>query len=122
MLFLAAKYKKGPVRANEIAKEQDISQKYLENLLATLKAAGLVTAERGSKGGYSLSRPPSQITLYDVLLPLGDVAGIIHCSSNRGNCDRFIEWVTGKVWEELEHATKSILKKKTLSGLLKKKR
>lgn len=121
MLSLAARYNKGPTNASEIADEQGISKKYLENLLATLKSAGLVFAERGSRGGYTLTRPPSQITMYDVLLPLEGLDGIVHCGGGIKKCKRFEECVTRKVWQELKDATQAILKKRTLSSLLKEK-
>lgn len=122
MLALAARYDTGPMRANEIAEEQGISQKYLESLLATLKSAGLITAERGSRGGYTLVRRPSQITLYDVLLPLEDLSGIVHCSGANSKCERFEECVTREVWEEMQNSAVTILKKKNLGSLLRKKK
>ena len=122
MLALAARYKTGPMRAGEIAEDQGISIKYLENILAALKSAGLIIAVRGSQGGYTLARRPSSITLYDVLLPLEDLSGIAPRGDKRGKNVCFEQSVTQDVWVELQNASKSILKRKTLNSLLKGKR
>lgn len=119
MLSLANHYGEGPIRATEIAKEQDISQKYLESILSILKSAGLLTVKRGYAGGYILSRSPEDITLYDVLAPLEDFLGIVHCTSQECECDRFEECLTRKVWQELKDVTEQILKQNTLASMLK---
>ncbi len=118
MLSLAARYRQGLMQANEIAEEQAISRKYLENLLATLKVAGLVTPERGNKGGYTLSRSPAEITVYDILRPLEDALDIVHCTSNDSRCERIGVCVTRDLWLELRTATELILKGTTLADLL----
>ncbi len=121
MVTLAGRYGKDPLSAIEIAKIQDISQKYLESILSILKTAGLVLVKRGSAGGYTLSRPPEKITLFDVLLPLEDSLNFVHCTENDTSCRRFEQCVTRLVWQELRDSTKRILKSKTLSDLLLEK-
>lgn len=118
MLALAANYKYGPMRASEIAEQEGISKRYLENLLASLKSAGLINSGRGIRGGYTLSKPPDQITLLDVLMPLEDLGGIVHCPGSFEKCERYLQCPTRKVWEELMEATERILREKTLSSLL----
>jgi Rrf2 family protein len=120
MMALAARYGVRLVRANEIAAEESISLKYLENLLASLKAAGLIVSERGKNGGYSLARPAAEITLYDVLSPLEDSLGFVHCTATDRGCDRLPECVTREIWMELKEATDRILKRTTLEDLLKR--
>ncbi|RKY23092.1 MAG: Rrf2 family transcriptional regulator, partial [Planctomycetota bacterium] len=61
LLELAGSYGKGPLQIKVIAHRQDISVKYLEQLIAILKSAGLVKSIRGSKGGYVLAKTPNQI-------------------------------------------------------------
>ena len=119
MITLAKNYGEGPMSAAEIATIQDISQKYLESILAMLKTAGLVTVRRGNTGGYMLSREPEKITMLDVLLPLEDSLGIVHCTENSGECDRVDECITRKVWQELKEATDAVLGKKNLAELVK---
>src|SRR3954447_12831616 len=66
MLELAAA-EKPPLKRDQIAEAQDIPVKFLENILAELKHAGLVHSQRGSEGGYSLARPAAEIKLADVM-------------------------------------------------------
>jgi Rrf2 family cysteine metabolism transcriptional repressor len=61
MLQLALHYNNGPVLLKEIAQKEEISTGYLEQLIPSLKAAGLVNASRGSHGGYTLAKPPAEI-------------------------------------------------------------
>jgi Rrf2 family protein len=118
MLALAARHKKGSVTAADIAREQGLSLKYLEAILASLKAAGLVRVKRGVGGGYQLARPPERITLLDVLMPLEDSLGFVHCTMNDTECDRAEECMTRRVWQELKEAVEEILRSKTLASLL----
>jgi Rrf2 family protein len=67
MLELACHYGEGPIELKEIAKRESISLKYLEQVIVPLRTAGLVKSVRGSKGGYSLAKPPSDICLNDLI-------------------------------------------------------
>jgi Rrf2 family protein len=122
MLALALRYDEGPVRAADIAKDQGISIKYLEAILSLLKAAGLVHVRRGVGGGYRLSRPPEQITLFDVLEPLEDFLGIVHCTTGNCDCERMEECLTRRVWEEMRDMNREYLRKKTLAGIIEEDR
>jgi Rrf2 family cysteine metabolism transcriptional repressor len=66
MLELAMHYQEGTVSLSEVAASQEISEKYLEVLFASLRLAGTVRSQRGSKGGYVLAKPPEQITLREI--------------------------------------------------------
>ncbi len=120
MLALAARYQVRHMRANEIAEEQVISQKYLESLLSSLKAAGLVVAVRGKNGGYMLSRSPEEISIYAILLPLEDSLGFVHCTESDTACDRRAVCVTRELWRELRETTHRLLKSTTLQDLLQR--
>lgn len=122
MLALAGRYGGNPMSASEIALQQGISQKYLESILTVLKTAGLVTVRRGNAGGYMLSRDPKDITLYDILLPLEDFLGIVHCVDGDCDCERYVDCYTREVWQEMKDANEKILRKKSLAGLLARKR
>src|SRR4030065_2738604 len=67
MVELASHYGEGAIELKEIAKKENISPKYLEQVIIPLRTAGLVKSVRGSKGGYSLARSPSEICLFDVV-------------------------------------------------------
>jgi Rrf2 family protein len=70
----------GPVKAEALAAAQGIPQKFLENILADLRHAGLVRSQRGAEGGYWLARAPAEITVADIIRavdgPLASVRGI----------------------------------------------
>ena len=70
MVDLAMAYGDGNVNIGALAAQQGISDAYLEQLVASLKKAGLVSSVRGAQGGYSLSREPSQINVGDILRAL----------------------------------------------------
>lgn len=67
IVALAANYGKGPLQARQIAETQDVPARYLELLLSHLRRARLVEATRGKKGGYYLSKKPSQISVLDII-------------------------------------------------------
>ena len=120
MLALTARYKVRNMRAGEIATEQSISQKYLETLLSSLKSAGLVVASRGKNGGYMLARPPGEISIYSILLPLEDSLGFVHCTESDTACDRRTICATRELWRELRDATDRILNTTTLQDLYRR--
>ena len=64
---LACNYGAGPVSAREIAERREIPPRFLEQLFVSLRRAGIVTAVRGAKGGFVLTRDPSEITVLDVV-------------------------------------------------------
>ena len=69
MLELAGNYGKGQVLLKDIARNEGISEKYLSLIIIPLRTAGLVQSTRGAHGGYSLAKPPGEITLKDIVLP-----------------------------------------------------
>ena len=118
MIELAKGYRRSPMHAAEIARSQDISLKYLEAILAILKSAGLVNSSRGRNGGYSLAKPPEEISMYAILSPLEDSINFVHCTGSEVGCDRVEQCVTRAVWVELKVATEKILKSHTLDTLV----
>ncbi len=120
MLALASRYQVRNMRANEIAEEQSISLKYLETLLSSLKAAGLVVAARGKFGGYMLARAPKEISIYAILLPLEDSLGFVHCTESDTACDRRAVCAARELWRELREAAHGVLNSHTLQDLLQR--
>ncbi|KGX84708.1 cysteine metabolism transcriptional regulator CymR [Pontibacillus marinus] len=80
MIALAKKYGDGPISLKSIARENQLSEHYLEQLIAPLRNAGLVKSVRGAYGGYMLTRDPAEITSGDVIRvlegPISPVEGI----------------------------------------------
>lgn len=102
MVELARNYNKGPISLREIAKKENISEKYLEQIIIQLKVAGPIIAVRGPKGGYMLSLPPSKITLKSLFNIFEGTSGIVECVSDPSLCERSSFCASHKIWMALE--------------------
>jgi len=120
VLELSENYGKGPVQLKIIARDQGISVKYLEQLMATLKSAGIVNSVRGSKGGYVLAKSPNQIRLSDCFNCLEGPVVTVECVENDSYCPRTNDCIAREVWTEVQKAVMSVLKSMTLQSLLDK--
>jgi len=119
ILELAENHGAGPLQVKAIAQRQDISVKYLEQLMAILKSAALVRSIRGSKGGYLLAKAPNQIKLSDVFGALeGPSAIAVECLENKSYCARAADCVTRQVWAQVQEAIMSVLQSMTLQDLV----
>jgi Rrf2 family protein len=118
LLFeLAYNYGKKPVILGEIARKQNISEKYLSKIVIQLKSAGLVKSERGAKGGYYLSRPPSQINMKDVIEVLeGDL--LLDCIKGKSICEMNNICPTYELWNELMNIINNYLSSFSLQNLV----
>jgi Rrf2 family protein len=122
MLELASRYGEGPVDLKEIAKKEDISLKYLEQVIIPLRTAGLVKSIRGSKGGYSLARPPSEICLNDVVEILDGTTQLIECLKDPKSCKKTPFCVTRDIWKEASDAINKIFRSVTFEEMVNRKR
>lgn len=120
MVELAAHYDKGPLQIGEISRKQNLSVKYLEQLIIPLKRAGLVRSVRGPKGGHVLTRPPEEITVWDVVSVLEGSEGITVCVPNPDVCERSHFCPTRDIWNMVTKAIKETLSKITLADLVAK--
>jgi len=101
MFDLALHAGEAPVTLKEIAARQEISEKYLSNLISLLKNAGFVHAVRGSQGGYSLAKPPREITLKDILLVMEGSICLAECTEKPLLCQRSEDCFVRDVWSEV---------------------
>ena len=120
VLELAQNHGKGPVQLNNIALHQEISVKYLEQLMAMLKSAGIVNSVRGSKGGYILAKPPEQIKLSDCFNCLEGHVVTVECVENDSYCPRVSDCIAREVWATVQKAVMTVLESMTLQSLLEK--
>lgn len=118
ILELAQSGKKGPLQLKIIAQRQDISVKYLEQLMVVLKTAGLVRSVRGSKGGYVLAKAPEQIALSEVLHCLEGSVTTVECVENREYCTRAADCAARELWVKVQKAIEDVLKSMTLQDLV----
>ena len=120
MLELALKYPDGTVSVKEMAERQNISVKYLEQIMSSLKSAGLVRSERGVHGGYWLTRAPEEVSLADIVHALEGSAQLVDCLHQPGRCPRGKDCPTRDIWEELQNAMEEVLQRRTLKDLVDK--
>lgn len=124
MQELALHYNRGPLQIEEIAERQGIPVRYLEQLLLILKNAGLLESKRGIKGGYSLAKPPNQITLGQVIRLMEGSSAPIFCVDpvSRERCP--VEKTCGhqSVWAEVRDAIAQILDNTTFEEICRRAR
>jgi Rrf2 family protein len=109
-----------PLQLKVIAQRQDISIKYLEQLMAVLRSAGFVRSVRGSKGGYALAKAPNQIKMNEVLRRLEGTVATVECVENEDCCSRSADCVARYLWTQVENAIEQVLQSITLQDLVDK--
>ena len=122
MLELASHYGEGPIELKEIANKENISLKYLEQVIIPLRTAGLIKSVRGSKGGYALARPPSEICLNEMVEILEGPLSLIECLHDPKVCQRVATCVTREIWKKVSDAINGIFRSITLEDLVNRKR
>jgi Rrf2 family protein len=119
MLDLALNDTGEPVKLKDIAKRQDISEKYLEQIISTLNKAGYVTSIRGSHGGYKLSKKPEEYTIGMILrLTEGSLTPVECLGDNASTCERKTGCSTVVVWKKLYEAINGVVDNITLADLV----
>ena len=122
MLALAMNYGNGLILLKDIAGKEGISERYLEHLVLSLKAAGLVSSVRGSHGGFALTRPPSQIKLMDIMQVTEGSLSPVQCVTDPGTCEKSSVCVTRDIWVELKESMYKVLESQTLQDLVEKQK
>jgi Rrf2 family transcriptional regulator, cysteine metabolism repressor len=117
MLELANEYGKKPLQIKSIADREEISNKYLEQLVSMLKSAGLVRSIRGPRGGYMLAKAPADIKLSEIFTTLEGPLVPIECVEHTEFCPKCSDCATRVIWTELYSALMSVLDKTTLKQL-----
>lgn len=117
MIDLALHYNESPILVKDIARRQCISNRYLEQLLLSLKVGGLVNAVRGAHGGYTLSRPPSQIKLNSIIKTVEGPIAPVDCVASPDLYPRASYCAMHEIWLEVGKAMDEVLKSITLKEL-----
>lgn len=117
MVELGLAYEGKPVSLRDIAKRQEISEKYLEQIVTRLGKAGLVKSTRGAQGGYRLEREPSQITVGDILRVTEGSLTPVACLDD-DECPRRERCVTYSVWSRVQEAVTRVVDQITLQELV----
>ena len=122
MADLAYHYGKNPVFLKDIAKREDISEKYLSIIVIPLKSAGLIQSTRGAHGGYMLSLPPEKITVQDIFDAVEGKICLVDCVNNPKHCPRVGTCPTRDIWSVLGEKIRETLNSVTLADLVKTRR
>lgn len=119
VLEIALKEDKNGIYQKEIAQNQGISYKYLDQIINALKVAGLVTKAAGRKSGYILMRKPSDITVYDIHNAFEPGICVIDCVAPEYDCKRKEICSLKGFWGKLNHQIVQYLKSITIADLMK---
>lgn len=119
MLDLALNSTGEQITIKSIASRQDISDKYLEQIISLLNRAGYVKSIRGAQGGYKLTKAPTEYTVGMILrLTEGNLTPVDCLEENTNDCTRSADCVTKEVWQELYDAINAVVDKITLQDLV----
>jgi len=122
VLDLAENYGHGPMQLKVIAKRQEISAKYLEQLMTMLRSAGIVNSVRGSKGGYVLTRPPNDIKLSECFNCLEGPVITVECVRNEDYCKKTHDCASKEIWTKVRNAVMNVLQSMTLQDIIDKEK
>jgi len=120
MLDLAIHYGEGPILLRDIAERQEISVKYLWNLVDSLRIAGLVESYRGRHGGYTLAKKPSDITMRDIIFVFEGRLCIVDCVYNPSFCAKSVDCITRELWCKISGLISQTLETVTLEDMVEK--
>jgi len=113
LLDLALQRERGLIPIQEIATRQAIPQRYLEQVLLSLKRAGLLTSKRGSTGGYHLTRDPEEVTVGAVLRAVEGTRATFQANASADLAD---------LWLEISEAVSKVVDRVTFGELVTRAR
>ena len=119
MLDLALHDGKGPINLADIARRQEISLAYLEQLFAKLRRNSLVDSSRGPGGGYRLKRPADEISVRDVINAVDEPVDATRCGGQQ-NCQGDLRCLTHDLWTDLSNQISTFLNGVTLGELVQR--
>lgn len=123
MLDLAYNHTGSFIPIKNISQRQDISDKYLEQIITQLSRAGLVKSARGAQGGYMLAKEPQEYTVGEILRLLeGNLAPVACVDDTKDACTRADECVAMEVWREIKDAVNKVVDNITLADLVEQQR
>lgn len=121
MLDLAEHQGDGYIALKDIAERQNVSKKYLEQIVPILNKADILNTNRGYQGGYRLARTPDQYTVGDILrITEGSISPVACLDKNPVECERAAECATLPVWQGLYKVITDYLDGITLQDILDK--
>src|SRR5581483_511097 len=122
LIELAHHYGEGPVQSAVIAGRQSIPEPYLDQLLTSLRRAGIIRSVRGPQGGHALIRDPRDLRLSEAIIALEGSLAPISCLDDPAGCPKSPGCSLHEVWEEVHRATLKVLDGITIADLAEKER
>ena len=120
MIEIALQKNNCGILQKDIAKNQGISEKYLDHIIPALKAAGLIKNVAGKKSGYMLVKPASEITTHDIYKAFNTEVALVECLEKGKDCRRQ-EWCSAHdFWQELNSYIKDKMNSFTLKELIER--
>ncbi len=118
LLRLAAQPPDSLLQLGQVAREENISSGYLEQIVRALKPLGILRAVRGSGGGYALAKSPAEITMEEVFLHLEGEISPVRCLTKGRRCQREKQCSTRSFWKELDSHIRGFLHTHTLQEII----
>ncbi|MDP8262164.1 MAG: Rrf2 family transcriptional regulator [Candidatus Ancaeobacter aquaticus] len=120
MYVLGLHYGQGPVFLKDIARSEEISEKYLSQIIIPLRVAGFVLSHRGAHGGYELAKPPKDVTMKDIVGILEGNFNLVESAQNQAHGAHMSLRVTQHLWGMLGGKIADTLEEVSLHDLLQK--
>ncbi|MBO8131988.1 MAG: Rrf2 family transcriptional regulator [Candidatus Marinimicrobia bacterium] len=121
LLIFLAQRKGKVVFLKDVSEKENISFKYLEQIIPYLKNSGLILSKRGAKGGYILAKKPSQITIKEIVQSIEGPIAIVECVTSPEYCNRRNNCAPNKLWKKLNEQISDTLETITLEDLVSNK-
>lgn len=121
LIDLAEHKESGYISLKDVAKRQQISKKYLEQIIPIFNHTGMLLTNRGAQGGYKLARTPDKYTVAEILrLTEGSIAPVACLDQDPNECERSADCVTLPIWQGLYDVITDYLEGITLQDILDK--
>lgn len=117
MTDIALNEKEGCVSIKDIANREELSEKYLEQIINLLSKQGLVKSIRGARGGYHLTRDAKDITVEEILIATEGSLAPVACAADSECCENYCDCVTSFIWTKIYDAIIDVVHNITLEDL-----
>ncbi len=123
LVRLGQSYDQGYLLIKDIAEDETIPKKFLEQILLTLKRAGYVGSHQGNKGGYYLAKPPKQINVADIYRLFDGAIALVPCAAVKyyekcDDCKNEVQCVIRREFMKIKEQTRQVMKKTTIQSFL----
>jgi len=122
LIDLGIYYEGKPVFVKDIAKRQNLSERYLEHIMLTLKKAGILRSIKGGKGGYAFLKDPSEIRVREIVEILEGTISPVECVEKKEICGRSENCVARELWSRIKEEILKFFDGITLKELIEKQK